>query len=268
MNAPRKRVIVAIVIGVPIALGVAWYLSDGMGRSRPAELPAALKSHAPRLVVEPDRIDLGRRSQCDGLVRLKARIRNASDVPTVLNDWVGSCGCTLPFGSIRRGMTIAPGESYEFEVASDSWTTSGPKSYTIDFIERQAAVPIRLTLNYIVESPLYTSHGYFLRSYDPTIDFKVASRDKQPFRVLGSEPPVLLFDPELNAPEHTLVIEWAKVAAAFGEDWLDESLAIRTDREDCPTLHLRLQGRPSMDMEIAPPEPAPADVKPASTRGG
>lgn len=249
MKPPRLRVIAALAVGVPLALVGAWFIQEWRTRPRPVVLPPELRPHEPRLVVEPARIDLGRRSQCDGLIRVKASIRNDSDQPTVLDNWIGSCGCTVPFGSLRKGMTIAPGERHEFEVTSDSWAVSGPKNYTIDFLEAHAVAPVRMTITYIVEGPLFTSHGFFLRSYDPSIGFKVGSRDRKPFRITGAEPPALRFDPERVAEEHEVAIEWAKVAEAFGDDWLDETLVIHTDREDCPSLPVRLQGRPTIEWE-------------------
>jgi len=268
MKRPRVRVIVAIVVGVPAVLAVVLFGQDWYTRWTKPQLPPAPPQHEPRLVLEPSSIDLGRRSQCDGLIRVRAKIRNASNEPAILDDWIGSCGCTVPFGELRRGMTIAPGESREFEIASDAWSGSGPKSFTVDFIERWARQRLTLTMKYIVESPLYTTASYLIRSADPTTDLVVRSRDRQPFRILSIEPPVARVDPEQSAAEHTLKLDWSLVEQALGPEWLEGELRIRTDRDDCPELHFRIQGPPVMPEAPADPAPEPPPGRPAAPSSG
>lgn len=246
MKAPRARVIIAIVAGVPATIGAWLLIQNWMAEVKQRSLPPPPPHHEPRLVVEPANIDLGRRSPCDGLIRISAVIRNDSKEPALIDDWAASCGCTVPFGELRKGMIIPPGESRRFEVTSDAWTTTGKKTYTLDFIERMSLRPIRLTITYIVESPLSTNFGYLIRSTDPVTTLEVKSRDLQPFRVLSIEPPIASVDPGKSTELQKIDIEWAKVDAALGSGWLEHDLQIHTDREDCPVLHFRIQGPAAM----------------------
>ena len=250
---PRLRVLLGIVIGTPIVLLIAWIARDWMEHARKAKFPTAPPPHPARLVVEPVLAELGRRSQCDGLIRIKGTLRNASSEPAVLSDWIASCGCTVPVGRIRKGMIVAPGESVDFEVTSDSWAISGEKNYYLDFIESFAEAPVRFHIHYIVESPLYTDSGQLVRMVDGPTSFKVFSRDKKPFRMLAVEPPIASFDSSLEAAEHPMTIDWSKADAVIGAGWIEQELLIKTDRAECPTLHLRMLGQ--LDVDIADPEP-------------
>lgn len=238
--------IIALVLGVPLAAVGAWYASDWLNapNKKPANLQI-VKPHPARLVVEPERIELGRRSQCEGLVTVRGSLRNASDEPAVLADWVLGCGCTSPSGTLERGMTIAPGEVVEFEVASDAWATAGEKNYHIDFVEQAALRPVRMTLRYIVESPLHSDVGMLTASTHGTSEFHVLSKDNEAFRIVSAEPPIVRFDAEATATKHKIVVDWAKAASILGVMTRDAELRIRTDRQDCPELFLRILPPPS-----------------------
>lgn len=254
---PRKRVIIAIALGVPLVFAAVWLVMDWYEHStRPKFVPPP--RHSARLVLDPPQVDLGRRSQCDGLVRVKGTIRNASNEPTVLQDWFSSCGCTAPSGSIQKGMILAPGESADFEVSSDAWAISGEKNYTVDFIEQFADAPVRFVIKYIVESPLYTDVGYLTRMVDAPSSVKVMSRDKQPFRVLAIEPAITVdFDSSVASAEHALVIDWTKADAVLGTKWREQELQIKTDRAECPVLYLRMQSELDVDIGKVVPEVIP-----------
>jgi len=254
IRRPRWRVILGIVIGTPVVLIVAYGVSRWLESPRRVTLPPPPPSHSPRLVVEPARVDLGRRSQCDGLVRVKGTLRNASSEPATLSDWIASCGCTTPTGELRKGMTLAPGESRDFEVTSDSWAISGEKKYSLDFIEAFADAPVRFHIHYIVESPLHSDVGHLVRIANEVTAFTVKSRDKQPFRILAVEPAIAAFDSAKGSAEQELRVSWIKADAALGANWIEQELVIKTDREDCPELHLRLQGTPVEDVPETPAE--------------
>ncbi|MBX3355374.1 MAG: DUF1573 domain-containing protein [Phycisphaeraceae bacterium] len=258
LKRPRWRVLIAIVVGTPVLAFGAWTALEWWDhRSRHVELPPPPPTHPPRLVLEPASVDLGRISQCDGLVRIKGTIRNDSDQPTLLDDWIPSCGCTGPRGLVR-GTTIAPGESLDFELLSDSWATPGEKRYTLDFRERHADGLVRFEIRYIVESPLHTDSNFLTRIIDEVSPLVVKSRDNRPFRILSLEPPLAEIDSSEVASAHTLRLVWRRVDLELGDGWTEQELKIHTDREDCPTLSVRLEsGLPDGVAEIIPYQPVP-----------
>lgn len=242
VRKPRLRVILAIAVGTPLILLLVWTTLQWIEHAkRRVDLPPPPPRHAPRFVVEPTQVDLGRRSQCEGLVTAKGTLRNASDQPAILDDWIPSCGCTGPRG-LRKGMTLQPGEAVDFEITSDSWAVSGEKNYSIDFVERHADAPVRFQIRYLVESPIYTDTNFGVYVADGSFPVLVRSRDQSPFRIVAADPPIFEALPEEQAAEHTLTLNWNRVDSVLGKGWRDTELRISTDRADCPTLHLRLQG--------------------------
>lgn len=242
LKKPRLRVIVAISMGTPLVLLAGWFLPPMVEKWTTPPPPPRPPFHPARLVVEPPRVELGKRSQCEGLLTVKATLRNASTEPTVLVDWAPSCACTTPSGALRRGMTIAPGESIDFEVQTDAWAINGEKNYFVSFVEANTEKPIQFDIHYIVESPLRSSANTLIRVVDDPAQFEILSSDNRPFRILSADPPILEFDPTLESTKHPVMVNWIKSDAVLGHGWKVRELLIRTDRDDCPELHLRMQG--------------------------
>jgi len=239
---PRIRVLLAIAIGGPLAVVGTLLVQDWITWSRRPVFVPPPPSHPTRLVVEPSRVDLGRRSQCEGLIRVQAVLRNASDQPAVLDDWMPSCGCSAPYGDFKRGMTIAPGEEIKFEVVSDGWVSPGEKNFHVNFTERFADAPARISIHYINESPLQTDVGYLTRNPEEPTTFRVLSRDKVPFKILGTDPPVATFK-EIESADQEVTVQWLKVDEVLGPGWREVELLVKTDREDCPQISIRMQER-------------------------
>lgn len=262
----RAKLIGTLVVVPPLAVGLAWVGATVMNAMDRPPPPVPVEWHDPRLVVEPAEILLGQRSQCDGLLRTKARLRNASREPAVVEDWIGTCGCTVAAIPRPKGFTLAPGEEVEFEVASDSWVAPGPKLYRVDFVEKLARKQVGTEIRYEVVGDLFTDPAYGYRYDEPSASFKVASRGGTPFRVTGvaiggNSAPFRVAEGG-PAPEHQVVVDWSAVDALAGPDWSEQDVVISTDVPGCPSLHLRLwnpaeqrKGGGSSGGATSPPAP-------------
>jgi len=102
-----------------------------------------------------------------------------------------------------------------------------------------------MVLRYIVESPLHTDVGNLAAGTEGTSEFNVLSKDNEPFRILGVEPPIVRFDAETKATKHHIVVEWATMGSVLGPVTRDVEMRIRTDRPDCPELSIRILPPPA-----------------------
>lgn len=243
--------------------------SSGAGsssRTRKDEDPNAPR---PRVRVTPEKIELGRVTQCGEPSVAEVTLINESKVAVKVDGWVATCGCVSVLA--EPGFTLEPGTSRALPVRVDPSGVGG-KSQRVDFRLDGNALGGRVRIDYDVYSPIRTMPSMATRPEKGTellLELERATPEGEhiatPFEVLAVLPPIgrpwkaAEGEPPLEAGWGGVIVDFAAVdelAAdpasrsdpAFewrgdGVDarWKTFEFVIRTDDSVCGEMRVRLR---------------------------
>jgi len=247
MRAAVVFVAFVVVLLVAVTGGIIYILVNAGPPPPPRMVLAPVN-------VEPAHVDLGVVTQCDDLIRVPARLVNTSDKPMHLSQVIGRCGCTVP--DLETPSKLEPGGSIDFVVTLDPWAAPGPHTQQIDFIYAEAGRAPPMQISYDVQSPLRLSPGGAHRHAEAQAVLKLTADDGAPFLIQSVDPPVCEQWIRTPTSETHLTIDWALVDDAakqrpelfeFDDDgrWKRGKIAVRTNRDGCPAIYLRVYNSPT-----------------------
>ncbi len=240
--------------------------STSSGASRRDEDPDAPR---PRVVVEPEKLELGRVTQCGEPAIGEVTLRNEGRVPAKVDGWVATCGCVAVLA--EPGFMLEPGTSRTLPIRVDP-TGVGGKSQRIDFRLDGNALGGRVRIDYDVYSPIRAMPSMAIRPEKGTellLELERSTPEGEhiatPFEVLSVLPPVgqpwraMEGEPPLEPGWGGVIVDFAAIDAlaadpasradpAFewrgdGADarWKTFEIVIRTDDSVCGEIRVRLR---------------------------
>ncbi len=182
------------------------------------------------------------------VVRKTVEIRNVGDKPVKILQATSSCQCTT-FSDVA-GVVIPPGASVPMESRLAGRSMPGPMNTSITLVfegyDESPAIQVRGEVALAVKA---TPFGLNLVRGDWSGQVVIESLDGRSFNILATDrkPPRFIgFDPELDEPLNSYVIEWD--LTQYTEDTLPRWWLVETDHPDCPILDLWVRHIATMDL--------------------
>ncbi len=182
------------------------------------------------------------------VVRKTVEIRNVGDKPVKILQATSSCQCTT-FSDVA-GVVIPPGASVPMEARLAGRSMPGPMNTSITLVfegyDESPAIQVRGEVALAVKA---TPFGLNLVRGDWSGQVVIESLDGRSFNILATDrkPPRFIgFDPELDEPLNSYVIEWD--LTQYTEDTLPRWWLVETDHPDCPILDLWVRHIATMDI--------------------
>lgn len=200
-----------------------------------------------RIELDPQVVDFGYLNPKE-VVRKTVEIRNVGDKPVKVLRATSSCQCTT-FSDVT-GVVIPPGTSFPMEAQLVGRSMLGPMNTSITLVfegyDQSPAIQVRGEVALAVKA---TPWGLNLARGDWSGQLVIESLDGRPFNILATDrkPPRFIgFDPELDEPHNSYVIEWD--LTQYTEDTLPRWWLVETDHPDCPILDLWVRHIANMDL--------------------
>lgn len=197
--------------------------------------------------LDPQKVDFGYLDPKE-VVRKTVEIRNVGDKPVKILRATSSCQCTT-FSDVT-GVVIPPGASVPMEAQLVARSMLGPMNTSITLVfegyDQSPAIQVRGEVALAVKA---TPYGLNLVRGDWSGQVVIESLDGRPFNILATDrkPPSFIgFDPELDEPHNSYVIEWD--LTQYTEDTLPRWWLVETDHPDCPILDLWVRHIATMDI--------------------
>ncbi len=223
----------------------------------------------PRVRITPEKLELGRVTQCGEPTVAEVTLINESKVEAKVDGWVATCGCIAVLA--EPGFTLEPGASRTLPIRVDPAGVGG-KSQRIDFRLNGNALGGRVRIDYDVYSPIRSMPSMAIRPEKGTellLELERATPEGEhiatPFEVVAVIPPIgrpwkaAEGEPPLEPGWGGVIVDFAAVdelAAdpasrtdpAFewrgdGADarWKTFEFLIRTDDSVCGAIRVRLR---------------------------
>ena len=249
--------------------GAAARLSENSGSSRSGRRDEDPDSPRPRVRVKPEKLDLGRVTQCGEPTIGEVTLTNDGRTPAKVDGWVATCGCIAVLA--EPGFVLEPGASRAIPIRVDPAGIGG-KSQRIDFRLNGNALGGRVRLDYEVYSPIRVIPSMAIRPEKGTellLELERSTPEGEhiatPFEVLAVLPPVgrpwkaADGEPPLDPGWGGVIVDYAAIdelAAqpdsradpAFewrgngdGARWKTLELIIRTDDSVCGEIRVRVR---------------------------
>ena len=203
----------------------------GDNTTRPAPTTAL------RIELDPQVVDFGYLDPKE-VVRRIVEIRNVGDKPVKILRATANCECTTV--SDVTGVVIPPGAVVQMEAQLVGRSIPGPMKTTITLLfegyDQSPRIQVRGEVSLAVKA---TPFGLNMARGDWSGQVVIESLDGRPFNILATDrkPPRFIgFDPELDEPHNSYVIEWD--LTEYTEDTLPRWWLVETDHPDCPILDL------------------------------
>jgi len=207
------------------------------------------------LLVEPSQVDLGAVSQCDPPTTVAVLLRNTTRQPVTVRSTVSTCTCTTT--DLPPGTELKPGDEREVRVRLEAWG-EGPKQQFVRLVGEKGDLLGRVVISYQIRSVLRTRPSGVSRDVNPDGEFLVEAPTRLPFQVLSFDPPVAKARYEGALSEHIVTVDWAAVDALVQDGrstsplvtvdpngrWSMLTLAVRTNRADCPDVFILVRNTP------------------------
>ncbi|MFM7260087.1 MAG: hypothetical protein ACKO3W_05725, partial [bacterium] len=168
--------------------------SVGAGASRSARRDEDPDAPRPRVRVEPEKLELGRVTQCGEPTIGEVTVKNEGPIPAKVDGWVATCGCVTVLA--EPGFVLEPGASRALPIRVDPAGVGG-KSQRVDFRLDGNALGGRVRLDYEVYSPIRAMPSMPLRPEKGTellLELERSTPEGEhiatPFEVLAVLPPV------------------------------------------------------------------------------
>ncbi len=197
--------------------------------------------------LDPQEVDFGYLDPKE-VVRRIVEIRNVGDKPVKILRATSSCQCTT-FSDVT-GVVIPPGAFVPMEAQLVARAMLGPMNTRITLVfegyDQSPAIQVRGEVALAVKA---TPYGLNLARGDWSGQVVIESLDGRPFNILATDrkPPRFIgFDPELDEPRNSYVIEWD--LTQYTEDTLPRWWLVETDHPDCPILDLWVRHIATMDL--------------------
>lgn len=239
MSNLKKALVLTLVVGTSLTLS-GFDVSAAQTAPNPAQDPASVKKPAPPIKggaapvdtgdhaghdhgpvvqqqpvdpaafivkVDPMEVDFGDIPTGDVGIKM-IKLINTGDKPMTIVTHRVTCGCTAL--EIAPNTVLAPKEVKEVKVQLNGGASPGPlhgKKVTF-VIEGQPEVEVALKANavsYVTQEPSSISP-----EMNPDGKIILKSRDGSPFRVISMQPPLVTEFAKDAAPQHEVVIDWAK----------------------------------------------------------
>ena len=199
-----------------------------------------------RIELDPQKVDFGYLDPKE-VVHKTVEIRNLGDKPVKILQATSNCKCTT-FSDVT-GVVIPPGASVPMEAHLVARAMLGPINTSITLVfegyDESPAIQVRGEVALAVKA---TPFGLNLVQGDWSGQLVIESLDGLPFNILATDrqPPRFIgFDPELDEPRNSYVIEWD--LTQYTEDTLPHWWLVETDHPDCPILDLWVRHIATMD---------------------
>ncbi|MHC4414560.1 MAG: DUF1573 domain-containing protein [Planctomycetota bacterium] len=209
----------------------------------PATAPVELTP--PQVVFDPPLLDFGYILPNEDAVGT-VQIRNVGPEPVKILRATPTCQCTTL--SDLAGVVLAPGQSVPMTAKLDGRSVTGSRTASVRFLF-EGYQPLRVDVKAVVALPVKTIPTMLnLNTGERVGHVVIESVDEKPFNILATNrtPPRFVgFDPELDEPRRTYVLEWD--LSEYAEEDLPRWWVIETDHPDCPVLDAWVRHRATID---------------------
>lgn len=194
----------------------------------------------PPVEFEPPALDFGLLEPGE-LGEGTVRIHNVGDQTLAIKASGTTCGCTTT--DRLDGVTIAPGDSYEFSVQMEPKPGLGEKREGMGIFFDGFEPRVEFFFTAEIAFPVHVIPPHITATATSTGELDIASQDGEPFRVLysnGEAPDFVDFDPKTQSPRDRYTIRW-DLTDLVARDAVPWFWVIETDRPECPVIDIRVR---------------------------